>query len=237
MMKSRKPLLRVEPTLYKPQAHGQIEPIEPPTRESPVLPMILRANGLTHNLPYDEALEKYGLWKVTILKTCSVHGKLLRPGDTAKLTGDVVQLLVGQGRAAVTDPRLAEESKIIDQAAALGLPQKIRELASFAPSKKNKWPVRPEANEEKQFCFAPKAKARRRAYKNFDIDMPRFFSPPSKISKGYDLSERRGARCRRSNAVWHGEDPHGGDLNRHLLSMLSCGSTLELCRQNKGDCR
>jgi hypothetical protein len=103
-----------------------------------------------HNLPYDEALEKYGLWKVTILKTCSAHGKLLRPGDTAKLTGDVVQLLVGQGRAAVTDPRLAEESKIIDQAAALGLPQKIRELASFATPKKDKWSVRPkdsEANE------------------------------------------------------------------------------------------
>ena len=138
----------VEPTPHKPQAHGQLEPIEPPPSESrPVLPMILRGSGLTHNLPYDEALEKYGLWKVTITKTCLIYGKLLQPGDTAELTGDVVQLLVGQGSAAVTDKRLAEESKIIDQAAALGLPQKIRELASFAPPKKNKWPVRPEANE------------------------------------------------------------------------------------------
>ena len=68
-------------------------------------------------------------------------------GPRAKLTGDVVQLLVGQGRAAVTDPRLAEESKIIDQAAALGLPQKIRELASFATPKKDKWSVRPKDSE------------------------------------------------------------------------------------------
>jgi hypothetical protein len=81
------------------------------------------------------------------MKTCSVYGKLLRPKDTAELTGDIVQLLVGQGRAAVTDPRLAEESEIIDKAAALGLPQKIRELASFAIPKKNKWPVRPKEEE------------------------------------------------------------------------------------------
>jgi hypothetical protein len=40
-----------------------------------------------------------------------------------------------------------------------------------------------------------------------------------------------------NEAVWHGEDPQGVDLNRHLLSILSYGSTLELRRQNKGDCR
>jgi hypothetical protein len=46
--------------------------------------------------------------------------------------------------AGVSPARLAEEAKIIDQAAALGLPQKIRELASFAMPKKNKWAVRKE---------------------------------------------------------------------------------------------
>jgi len=35
---------------------------------------------------------------------------------------------VSTGCAAVTDPRLAEEASIIDKTAALGLPQKIREL-------------------------------------------------------------------------------------------------------------
>ena len=141
----------IEPTPRKPQHHGQVEPIEPPPLESrPVLPMILRGSGLFYNLPYDEAIEKYGLFKVNITKTTWVHGKLLQPGDTAELTGDVVQQLVGAGMASINDPRMAEEAEIIDKAAALGMPRKIRELASFAPPKKNKWPVRPrdsEANE------------------------------------------------------------------------------------------
>ena len=139
----------VKPTPpHKPQHHGQLEPDEPTPREwRPVLPMILRGSGLTLNLPYDEALEKYGLWKVTITKNTYVHGKLLQPGDTAELTGDVVQALVGMGKASINDPRMAEEAEIIDKAAALGLPQKIRELASFARPKKNKWPVRPEEEE------------------------------------------------------------------------------------------
>jgi len=57
---------------------------------------------------------------------------------------------VSTGCAAVTDPRPAEEASIIDEAAALGLPQKIRELAAFALPKKDRWSVRPkdsEANE------------------------------------------------------------------------------------------
>jgi hypothetical protein len=57
---------------------------------------------------------------------------------------------VSTGCAAVTDPRLAEEASIIDKTAALGLPQKIRELATFALPKKDRWSVRPkdsEANE------------------------------------------------------------------------------------------
>ena len=127
----------VEPTPHKPQHFGELDPIEkPPSDPRPVLPMILRGSGLIGNLEYEDRLQRYGLWKVTITKTCWVSGRLLRPGDTAELTGDIVQLLVGQGRATVTDPRLSEEAKIIDQAAALGLPQKIRELASFAMPKK-----------------------------------------------------------------------------------------------------
>jgi hypothetical protein len=132
---------------YKPQHHGQLEPIEPMREPRPVLPMILRGSGLTLNLPYDEALEKYGIWTVKITKNTRVHGKLLQPGDTAKLTGDVVQQLVASGMASIDDPRMAEEARIIDEAAALGLPQKIRELASFAMPKKNKWPVRPKEEE------------------------------------------------------------------------------------------
>jgi len=104
--------------------------------------MILRGSGLTYNLPYDEALERYGLWKVKIMKNCYVHGKLLQPGDSAELTGGVVQLLVGTGRASMNDPRMAEEADIINKAAALGLPQKIREIAAFAPPKRDKFNVR-----------------------------------------------------------------------------------------------
>jgi hypothetical protein len=59
----------------------------------------------------------------------------------------VVQQLVGTGRAAVTDPGLSEEASIIDKAAALGLPQKITELASFALPKKDRWSVRPKDSE------------------------------------------------------------------------------------------
>ena len=102
------------------------------------------------NLPYDEALDKYGLWRVKITKTTSAHGKRLQPGDTAKLTGDVVQQLLGSGMASIDDPGISEEIAIIDKAAALGLPQKIRELAAFARPKKDRWSVRPkdsEANE------------------------------------------------------------------------------------------
>jgi len=112
--------------------------------------MILRGSGLIYNLEYDDALARYGLWTCKITKTCSVHGKVLQPGDTAELTGEIVQLLVSTGCAAVTDPRLAEEASIIDKAAARGLPQKIRELAAFARPKKDRWSVRPkdsEANE------------------------------------------------------------------------------------------
>lgn len=132
---------------HKPTHYGELLPDEPAPRARPVLPIQLRGSGLTSNLPYDEAVERYGLWKCKVLKTVWCHGRLLRPGDTCELDGATLQLLVGQGKASVTDPRLAEENSIIDQAVALGLPTKIRELASFAQPKKNKWPVRPEANE------------------------------------------------------------------------------------------
>ena len=87
--------------------------------------------------------------------TASGHAKLRRLvastakfySDTAELTGEIVQLLVSTGCAAVTDPRLAEEASIIDKAAALGLPQKIRELAAFALPKKDRWSVRPKDSE------------------------------------------------------------------------------------------
>ena len=124
--------------------HGQIKSAEPAPRELPSeLPVLLRGSGMIHNLSYDAALAKYGLWKVKITKRCMVHGKLLEPGDTAELTGDTVQTLVGMCKATVTDPRLVEEARIIDQAAALGLPQKIREIAAFAPpKKKDRWSTR-----------------------------------------------------------------------------------------------
>jgi hypothetical protein len=138
----------VKPTPRAPKNHGQIEPDEPTPRESrPVLPMILRGSGITHNLDYDTALERYGLWKVTITKNTYVHGKLLQPGDTAELTGDVVQLLVGMGKASINDPRMAEEAEVISKAAALGLPQKIREIAAFAVPRKKKFSVRPKEEE------------------------------------------------------------------------------------------
>jgi hypothetical protein len=116
--------------------HGQVKPSEPPPRELPSeLPVLLRGGGMTLNLPYDEALAKYGLWKCKITKRTRVHGKILEPGDTAELTGDVVVTIVGMCKATVTDKRLLEEADIINKAVALGLPQKIREIAAFAPPK------------------------------------------------------------------------------------------------------
>jgi len=42
----------------------------------------------------------------------------------------------------MNDPRMAEEADIINKAAALGLPQKIRDIAAFAPPKRDKFNVR-----------------------------------------------------------------------------------------------
>ena len=130
---------------HKPKNFGELLPDEPTPVPRPVLPMILRGSGLTVNP--EEARDRYGSWKIIVTKTVWVHGKLLRPGDTAELDGATVQMLVGQGRATVTDKRLAEENAIIDQAVALGLPTKVRELISFAQPKKKKWAVQPEAND------------------------------------------------------------------------------------------
>lgn len=129
-------------TPHKAQAHGELLPIEPKQRETPVLPLVLRGS-LTANLDYEESVERYGLWDCKILKTCWVRGRLLKPGDTVQLDGGTAQFLVATRKASIVDPRLAAESKVLDQAAALGLPTRLRELVSFAPKKK-RWPVRPE---------------------------------------------------------------------------------------------
>ena len=120
---------------------GQIQPKVPALVEEPALPILLRG-FLTLNLPYDEAVDKYGLWEVTMLERCWVWGTLLEPGDDAELTGDVVQQLVRQRKAIVKDKRMREEAEVVNRAAALGLPQKIREIAAFAPRKRDKFDVR-----------------------------------------------------------------------------------------------
>ena len=131
---------------HKPQAHGELLPIEPAATQRPTLPIVLRGS-LTHNLEYEESVECYGLWTVTTTQQVWVRGRLLKPGDSAQLDGATLQYLLGIGKAKVVDPRLAAESKILDAAQALGLPQKIRELASFAP-KRSKWKVQPESANE-----------------------------------------------------------------------------------------
>src|SRR5207244_5597461 len=125
--------------------HGEVTINQPKPVEPPALPLVLRGS-LSLNLPYEEAVEKYGLWKVTILERCSVNGKILEAGDEADLTGDVVQMLVLRRTAVVADKRAREEAEIINRAAELGLPQKIRELVAFAPRKRDKFNVRPKAD-------------------------------------------------------------------------------------------
>jgi hypothetical protein len=121
--------------------HGEVSPNIPARVEAPPLPLILR-ESLILNLPHEEAVDRYGLWKVSILERCSVHGQILEAGDEAELTGDVVQTLVLQGKATVADKRMRDEAEIINKAAALGLPQKLREIAAFAPKKRDKFDVR-----------------------------------------------------------------------------------------------
>ena len=88
-------------------------------------------------------MDLYGLWKVKILKRCHLWGQLLEEGDTALLPGDVCQLFVLRGKAVIEDKRLAEEADVINKAAELGLPQRIREIAAFAtPRKKDKFNIR-----------------------------------------------------------------------------------------------
>ena len=123
--------------------HGQLAPPEP--RQPPkalALPMVLRGN-LFLNLSYDEEVDLYGLWRVKIVKRCHLWGKLLEPGDFVELPGAVTQLFVLRGKAVIEDKRLAEEAEIINKAAELGLPQRIREIAAYAtPRKKDKFNIR-----------------------------------------------------------------------------------------------
>ena len=126
----------------KGKQHGEVRPKETEPIEVPVLPIVLKG-CLTLNLPFEEAVERYGLWKVTILQRCCVHGTILEPGDSAELTGDVVQLLVLRRDAIVEDKRMREEAEVINRAVQLGMPQKIREIAAFAPRpKRDKFGVR-----------------------------------------------------------------------------------------------
>jgi hypothetical protein len=121
--------------------HGEVRPKEPEYVEAPVLPIVLRGS-LMFGLEHEEAVKRYGLWQVTILRRCSVHGTILDPGDSAELTGDIVQMLVMRRDAVVADKRMREETEVINKAVELGLPQKIREIAAFAPRKRDKWGIR-----------------------------------------------------------------------------------------------
>ena|SRR2546426_17150 len=99
--------------------HGEVRPKEPEPIEAPVLPIVLKGS-LTLNLPHEEAVERYGLWKVKILRRCSVHGTILDPGDSADLTGDVVQMLVMRRDAVVEDKRMREEGRGYQQSCGTG---------------------------------------------------------------------------------------------------------------------
>jgi hypothetical protein len=134
--------MNVTPAARPQKSWGQIFPKVPKGPQLPQLPIVLRGGGMILNLPAEEARERYGLWKTKILSRSCVYGQILEPGDTAELTGDVVFTLVCQGTAEVSDPKMKEEADIINKAAEFGLPQKIRELASFAMPKKDRWSTR-----------------------------------------------------------------------------------------------
>jgi hypothetical protein len=121
--------------------HGEVKPKETEPIEAPTLPIVLKGS-MIYNLPHDEAVARYGLWRVKILQRCWVHGKILEAGDEADLTGDVVQMLVLRRDAIVSDKRMREEAEVINKAAELGMPQKIHEIAAFAPRKRDKFNVR-----------------------------------------------------------------------------------------------
>lgn len=132
-----------------PKNHGQLAPPDPrPAPKAHALPMVLRGS-LILNLEYDADVEQYGLWRMKILKRCHLWGKWLEPDDFVELPGSVAQLFVVRGKAEIVDKRLAEEAEIIDRAAELGLPQRIRELVAFAtPRKKDKFSIRLTENGE-----------------------------------------------------------------------------------------
>jgi len=130
---------RVEP---KPKNHGVIgkPPDDPTEPKKTVLPRQLRY--VTLGLGFKKAEELYGIWSVRIIKDCmGPDGVVLRVGDTAKLTGDLVHELVMNFCAEVQDPRIAEEAAIIEKAKKLGMPQTVREIAAFAPKPKKPRPT------------------------------------------------------------------------------------------------
>ena len=120
----------------KPTNHGTIQPTAAPLPAAPRIPRSLRKIGIIEmpggSMNHARSVERYGLWRVRALQNCMAFGKLLLPGDTAELAGNVALTLVQTRKAEFLDPRLDDEDRVAAEVARLNVAVPARDNPAFA---------------------------------------------------------------------------------------------------------
>lgn len=127
-----------EPTPQQPTQgvcrFGLIKPPEPAEPEQkPWLPPELRRGTFVSNMPYAEALAKYGAHKIRIVRGTSIYGQSVNPGDEADVPGNVAYELIIGGHAESLDPRREHEGRLFAEARSLRIPLSDAENPAFQP--------------------------------------------------------------------------------------------------------
>ena len=105
----------------KTKNHGQLKPLAPERPKRPPIPRVFHGRTVASNIPYDEAVAKYGLWEVRCLVSTTVSGKPFEPGDTAIIPGNDAVSLALNGLAEFTDKKISREAEVLAEAEKLGL--------------------------------------------------------------------------------------------------------------------
>ncbi len=121
--------------------HGEIKPQgPPPPLPPPRIPHALRGvvEVFSGSLGYAMSCAKYGLWECEATEEIEFFHTTLQPGDRAKLPGNVCVWPAQEKNAAGTnykilikDQRLAEEEKVIAEAARLAIPLAAKNNPAF----------------------------------------------------------------------------------------------------------
>ena len=104
----------------------------PPSTQAKGLRILLSLRVTQSNLPLHESIEKYGVWRVKLLRNVMIRGKCAAKGDSADAPGNDAVSLVIDGSALFDDPKAEREAEILAEAAKIkaGLP--IQQMAEFS---------------------------------------------------------------------------------------------------------